>query len=74
MSLVTLQMSPKKFQLMEKMAINWNIMMNQLFDKLSDTAIENYNSEMMFKRRAKRGAKNRGLEILDKLDASYGTL
>ena len=74
MSLVTLQMSPKKFQLMEKMAIDLNITMNQLFDKLSDTAIENYNSEMMFKRRAKRGAKNRGLEILDKLDASYGTL
>jgi hypothetical protein len=67
-------MSPKKFQLMEKMAINLNITMKQLFDKLSDTAIENYNSEMMFKRRAKRGAKNRGLEILDKLDASYGTL
>jgi hypothetical protein len=67
-------MSPKKFQLMEKMAINLNITMNQLFDKLSDAAIENYNSEMMFKRRAKRGAKNRGLEILDKLDASYGTL
>jgi len=74
MSTVTLQMSQKKYQLIEKMAVYWNITINQLFDKLSDTAIENYNAEMMFRGRSKRGSKKRGIEILDKLDANYRTL
>ena len=71
---VTLQMPQKKYQLLEKMALYWNISINQLFDKLSDTALENYNAEMVFRRRAKKGSQKRGLEILDKLDANYATL
>lgn len=67
MSAITFRLPDNKYERLKQLAKSQNISVNRLLDELSTMALASYDAKTSFEARAKKGDKNRGLEILDKL-------
>ena len=67
MSEITFRLPDAKYERLKQLAKSQNISVNKLLDELSTIALVSYDAKTSFEVRAKKGDKNRGLEILDKL-------
>jgi predicted DNA-binding ribbon-helix-helix protein len=67
MSAITFRLPDAKYERLKQLAKSQNISVNKLLDELSTIALVSYDAKTSFEIRAKKGDKNRGLEILDKL-------
>jgi hypothetical protein len=70
MSTLTLRISDKKYERLKKYAKSKDISLNKLFDEFATVALTQYDAKTRFELQASRGDKQRGLELLDKLDSS----
>lgn len=69
MATVTVRLPDEKHERLKLMARRYGISLNKLFEELSTTALAEFDVETRFRVRAGRGSVDRGLAILDSLDA-----
>ena len=67
MSAITFRLPYAKYERLKQLAKSQNTSVNKLLDELSTIALVSYDAKTSFEARVKKGDKNRGLEILDKL-------
>jgi hypothetical protein len=70
MSTLTLRISDTKYERLKKYAKSKDISLNKLFDEFATVALTQYDAKTRFELQASKGDKQRGLELLDKLDSS----
>lgn len=70
MGSVTFGLPDQKHERLKQMAKRYGISLNELLEELSTTALAEFDVETRFRVRAGRGSVERGLAILDKLDAA----
>lgn len=70
MATVTVRLPDEKHERLKLMAKRYGISLNKLFEELSTTALAEFDVETRFRVRAGRGSAEKGLAILDRLDAS----
>ncbi len=70
MSTVTLSIPDSKHQRLRLLAKSKDISLNKLFDELATVALTEFDSKTRFMILASKGDKNRGLELLDKIEGS----
>lgn len=70
MATVTVRLPDEKHERLKQMAKRHGISLNKLLEELSTTALAEFDVETRFRVRAGRGSVDRGLAILDKLDAA----
>ena len=68
MSTLTLRISDTKYERLKKYAKSKDISLNKLFDEFATVALTQYDAKTRFDLQASRGDKQKGLELLDKLD------
>lgn len=73
MSTLTVRLSDDKHNRLKALAAHKKISMNKLIEELSTQAIAEFDTEIRFKAIAATGNKQKGLEILDKLDEHFGS-
>ena len=71
MATLTIRMPDERHNRLKALAQYKRISMNKLFEELSTQALAEFDSEVRFRAFAASGSKERGLEILDKLDAHF---
>jgi hypothetical protein len=69
MSTLTLRISDTKYERLKKYAKSKNISLNKLFDEFATVALAQYDVKTKFELQASKGDKQRGLDLLDKLDS-----
>ena len=67
MSAITFRLPDAKYERLKQLAKSQNTSVNKLLDELSTIALVSYDAKTSFEEKIKKGDKNRGLEILDKL-------
>jgi predicted transcriptional regulator len=73
MATLTIRLPDDKHDRLKALAERRNISMNKLFEELSTQALAEFDSEVRFRALAAKGNTQRGLELLDKLDAHFGS-
>ena len=71
MATLTVRMPDDKHSRLKALARYKNISVNKLMEELSTVALAEFDSEIRFKALALKGNKQRGLELLDKLDSHF---
>jgi hypothetical protein len=72
MSTLTIRLPEDQHERLRALAAHRGISLNKLFEEFSTRAIAEFDVELRFRTRAARGDAERGLAVLDKLDAAYG--
>ena len=72
MATVTVRLPDENHEGLKRMAKRYGISLYKLFEALSTTALAALDVEARFRVRAGRGSVERGLAILDDLDAAEG--
>ena len=73
MSIVTLRIPDEKHMRLKQLAAGRNISVNRLFDELATTVLVQHDLGVQFRAAVESGDPARGLALLDKLDAHFGT-
>lgn len=73
MSTLTVRLPDDKHNRLKALAAHKKISMNKLIEELSTQAIAEFDTEVRFRAIAATGNTQKGLEILDKLDAHFGS-
>ncbi|MEZ4867221.1 MAG: hypothetical protein R3C14_38210 [Caldilineaceae bacterium] len=73
MAVVTIRLPDEKHNRLKALAKRRKISMNKLFEELSTQALAEFDSEVRFRPLAAAGTIERGLELLDKVDAHFAT-
>lgn len=73
MSVVTLRIPDEKHLRLKQLAASRSISVNRLLDELATTALVQHDLSVQFRAAAQSGDPARGLALLDKLDAHFGT-
>jgi plasmid stability protein len=73
MATLTIRLPDDKHDRLKALAERRNISMNKLFEELLTQALAEFDSETRFRALAAQGHTQRGLELLDKLDAYFGS-
>ena len=68
MSTITLRVPDSKHERLKQYAKEQGISLNKLFDELATIALAQFDAKTRFKINASKGDKQRGLELLNKLD------
>lgn len=68
MSTVTLRIPDTKYERLKSYAKSKNISLNKLFDEFATIALTQFDAKTRFDLMASKGDRQRGLELLDKLD------
>ena len=71
MATMTIRLPDDKHERLKQLAATRGISLNKLFEEFSTQAIAESDTYTRFKIRASRGNTERGLKILDKLDAHF---
>ena len=71
MATLTIRLPDDKHNRLKALAKHRHISINKLIDELSTQALAEFDSEVRFRALAAKGDKDRGLEILDKLDEHF---
>jgi len=69
MATVTVRLPDEKHERLKLMAERYGVSLNKLFEELSTTALAEFDVETRFQVRARNGSSEKGLAILNKLDA-----
>lgn len=72
MATVTVRLPDEKHERLKQMAKRYGLSLNKLLEELTTTALAEFDVETRFRVRARRGSVDRGLAILDELDAAEG--
>ena len=72
MSTLTIRLPEDQHERLRALAAHRGISLNKLFEEFSTRAIAEFDVELRFRARAARGDAERGLAVMDKLDAAYG--
>ncbi|MCH2158540.1 MAG: toxin-antitoxin system HicB family antitoxin [Oleiphilaceae bacterium] len=73
MSTLTIRLPDDKHNRLKALAEHRKISMNKLIEELSTQALAEFDTEVRFRAMAATGKTEKGLEILDKLDAHFGS-
>jgi hypothetical protein len=73
MSVVTLRIPDEKHMRLKQLAASRNTSVNQLLDELATILLVQHDVTVQFHAAAEKGDPARGLALLDKLDAHFGT-
>ena len=68
MSTLTLRIPDTKYERLKNYAKSKEISLNKLFDEFATIALTQFDAKTRFDLMASKGDKNKGLELLDKLD------
>jgi len=71
MATLTIRIPDDKHSRLKALAQYRHVSINKLIDELSTQALAEFDSEVRFRALAATGDINKGLEILDKLDAHF---
>ena len=71
MATLTIRLPDDKHNRLKAMAKHRHVSVNKLIEELSTQALAEFDSETRFRALAATGDIQRGLELLDKLDAHY---
>ncbi|MCB4762003.1 MAG: hypothetical protein LGB78_04255 [Sulfurovum sp.] len=69
MSTITLRIPDSKHERLKQYAKDKGLSLNKLFDEFATVALAQFDAKVQFEARAKRGDRQKGLEVLDKLDS-----
>lgn len=72
MSVVTLRIPDAKHERLRQLASSRNVSVNRLLDELATIALTQHDMMVQYEAAKAAGKPARGLELLDKLDRSYG--
>lgn len=73
MSTLTVRLPDDKHNRLKALAEHRKISMNKLIEELSTQALAEFDTEVRFRALAATGSLKKGLDILDKLDAHFGS-
>jgi hypothetical protein len=73
MSVVTLRIPDEKHLRLKQLAASRNTSVNRLLDELATIVLVQHDVAVQFRAAAEKGNPARGLALLDKLDAHFGT-
>ncbi len=68
MSTITLRIPDSKHARLKQYAKDQGLSLNKLFDEFATVALAQFDAKVRFEARAKKGDKQKGLDVLDKLD------
>ena len=71
MATMTIRIPDDKHERLKALARHRQVSVNKLIEELSTQALSEFDSEVRFRALAARGEADRGLELLDKLDAHF---
>ena len=71
MATLTIRLPDDKHNRLKALAKHKHISINKLMDELSTQALAEFDTEVRFRALASQGDKNKGIEILDKLDSCF---
>jgi hypothetical protein len=71
MSTVTLRIPDSKHERLKLYAKEQGISLNKLFDEFATIALAQFDAKTRFELKAAKGNKEKGLELLDKLDKEF---
>jgi hypothetical protein len=71
MSTLTIRLPKDQHDRLRALAAHRGISLNKLFEEFSARAIAEFDVELRFRARAMHGDVDRGLAVLDKLDAAF---
>jgi predicted DNA-binding protein len=70
MSTLTIRLPEDQHERLRALAAHRGVSLNKLFEEFSARAIAEFDVELRFRARAARGDPQRGLALLDKIDAA----
>ena len=73
MGTLTLRLPDDKHERLKALATRRKISVNKLMEELSTQALAEFDSEVRFRALAASGRARKGLEVLEKLDAHFGS-
>lgn len=73
MATLTVRIPDDKHERLKALASHKNISINKLMEELSTQALAEFDSEIRFKALASAGNKDRGSQLLDKLDKHFSS-
>jgi predicted transcriptional regulator len=73
MSILTIRLPDDKHARLRQLARHRDISVNKLVEELATISIAEFDAETRFRALAARGSVQKGLAILDQLDATLGT-
>ncbi len=68
MSTITLRIPDSKHERLKQYAKDQGLSLNKLFDEFATVALAQFDAKVRFEARANKGDKQKGLDVLDKLD------
>ncbi|MEQ1707788.1 MAG: toxin-antitoxin system HicB family antitoxin [Terricaulis sp.] len=71
MSTLTIRLPEDQHERLRALAAHRGISLNKLFEEFSTRAVAEFDVELRFRARAARGDPERGLAVLDKIDAAF---
>ena len=71
MSTLTIRLPEDQHERLRALAAHRGISLNKLFEEFSTRVIAEFDVELRYRARAARGDPERGLELLDKIDAAF---
>lgn len=71
MATLTIRLPDDKHNRLKALAKHKHISINKLMDELSTQALAEFDTEVRFRALASQGDKNKGIELLDKLDSYF---
>lgn len=71
MSVLTIRLADEKHERLRQMAEAEGVSMNRLIDEWATIALVQHDAEIRFQTRAALGSAERGLAILDKVEAGF---
>lgn len=73
MGTLTVRLPDDKHKRLKALAARRKVSVNKLMEELSTQALAEFDSEVRFRALAASGRARKGLDILDKLDAHFGS-
>ncbi len=71
MSTLTIRLPEDQHERLRALAAHRGVSLNKLFEEFSTRAVAEFDVELRFRARAARGDPERGLAVLDKIDAAF---
>ncbi len=71
MSTLTIRLPEDQHERLRALAAHRGVSLNKLFEEFSARAVAEFDVELRFRARAARGDPERGLAVLDKIDAAF---
>jgi plasmid stability protein len=73
MATLTIRIPDDQHERLKTLAARRGISLNKLFEEFSTQAVASFDAETRFALRAVRGDRKKGLELIEKLEAHFGS-